>query len=126
MTKAHVIETKEIQGETVFTIELVSEGKAVVLEVESDELGIWVTNGMEVTYEEEDTIIEALKVMKAEYVSVDTFADGSNEHDVYMHKATVSGGVVTMDVTGTHLKTYKREASAMKFAESFKREVRVS
>lgn len=124
MTKAHVTNTMEINEETVFTVEMVTEERVVTLQVESDELAVWITNGLEVTYEEEEAVEEALKVMKAEYITVDTFADGSNEHDVYSHKATVSGGVIEMDKTGNHLKSYKREASAMKFAESLNREVR--
>lgn len=118
--KAHILKITTTQEEVIVTIELKKEdGTVKVLEVYMEELTTWIANGLEVSYEETEEVEEALRYMNCKYISVDTEADGSKEYDVYVHKAVVYNGEIKMDVVGEFIKSYKREKSAMKFAESF-------
>lgn len=82
-------------------------------------------NGLQVTYEESDDVVEAMKDFSVKYISVETFADGGQEHDLYEHNVILEGGKVEMDTTGKFIKSYKREASAVKFAKTLSKDVRV-
>lgn len=66
---------------------------------------------------DEDALAQFTRVIKSndiKYYSLDEDADGSGEHDLYVHKAIVKDGEVTFDACGELVKTYKRLAPARK------------
>lgn len=78
-----------------------------------------VLNGDVVRYNEEDEkLVDLLKHTTIKYISVEVNADNSGEHDVYEHVAIIQDGEIKMNIEGNHIKTYKREIAAIKFAES--------
>ena len=117
MEKAHVVAVKFTEDEILATFELrKKDGSVKILTMEIDDLSGCIAGGLQVTYEETDEIVEALKLMSCGYVSVEIDADGSSEHDVYLHKAIVADGEIKMDVSGEYLKSYKRKDYAIKYA----------
>ena len=131
ITNIHVLNIIEIEAQDFYTVEI-TEG----LDVAETFTQTWgrqqlqdfiSDDNIEVTYEEENEDLEdALKLLQVGYVEVDVNADGSGEHDVYMHKVSFCSGEVSLDIHGKHIKTYKREKSAINFAESLGLRVKIN
>ena len=120
--RLHVIEATN-EGD--FVCE--ADGIETVVNTVTMEMAI-LDNDIQVSYDEEsDNVKDALKCLclSVKYVSVETFADGGKEHDVYVHKAKMNDGNVVMNTQGEFAKSYKRESSAIKFAQSLGGEVKV-
>lgn len=77
---------------------------------------------------ENEELVDFLKTFMndVKYVTVNTFADDTNEHDVYTHNASMEAGTIVVNVGGTFVKSYKNEKSAIKFANTLSNDVRVS
>lgn len=77
------------------------------------------------TYEddEEEEIAYQLRRLKIGYIELETFADGSDEHDIYVHDLTIKDGTCTYDFNKGSEKTYKRETSARKYAHKLANEL---
>lgn len=66
---------------------------------------------------DEDALAHFTRVIKSndiKYYTLDDDADGSGEHDLYVHKAFVEDGEVKYNVGGELIKTYKRLSYARK------------
>lgn len=122
MTKLHITNTHGTDGEFVAIL------NGVEVIVEDKMIANMVLDGITVTFEDDNAeLYKALKCLTIKFVEVATDADGSGEHDVYLHEAIVAEDEIKMNHGGgQHIKTYKREASAIKFAHTIAKDVRIS
>lgn len=128
ITEIHVLGFYNIGSKTFFNLE-VTEG----IEVFATSKATWGEEqvkdfcndeNIKVTYEEfeneEDESLETyLSQLGVGYIEVQIDADSSGEHDVNLHEFKFTNGGLERDFVGKHIKTYKNEKSAIKFAKSF-------